>query len=313
MTRPPLLPALLAALLLTPALSGCDAPAPTPEPEAVSLLGEPLHRPQLTDETRERLEAQLAEARADLEANPGDADAIIWVGRRLAYPGRYQEAVEVFSEGIRLHPEDARMYRHRGHRYITLRRLDDAIRDLERAAELTLGEPDEIEPDGMPNPYGIPTSTLQSNIWYHLALARYLKHDFEGALEAWRECMEVSTNNDMRVATADWLYMTLRRLGRDAEAVEVLEPFHADMEILENDAYHRRLLMYRGELTPEELLAVDDQDPVQVATYGYGVANWYLYNGEEERAFQLFRRILEGTNWAAFGYIAAEAELAHRR
>jgi tetratricopeptide (TPR) repeat protein len=313
MTRPPLLPALLSSLLLIPTLGGCEAPAPTAEPEAVSLLGEPLHRPGLTDEARERMEAQLAEARADLEANPGDADAIIWVGRRLAYPGRYQEAVETFSEGIRLHPDDARMYRHRGHRYITLRRLDDAIRDLERAAELTRGEPDEIEPDGMPNPSGIPTSTLQSNIWYHLALARYLKHDFEEALEAWRECMAVSANNDMRVATADWLYMTLRRLGRDAEAAAVLEPFHADMEILENDAYHRRLLMYRGELTPEELLAVDDEDPVQVATYGYGVANWHLYNGEEERALQLFERILEGTNWAAFGYIAAEAELAHRR
>jgi tetratricopeptide (TPR) repeat protein len=312
-------PAALLLAFLPLVLTGCQDPGPAPEaatetaPEATSLLGEPLYRPPIDAEALQRMEAQLAEARADHEANPRDADAIIWFGRRLAYPARYRDAVEAFSEGIPLHPDDARMYRHRGHRYITLRRLDDAIRDLERAAELTRGEPDEIEPDGMPNPFGIPTSTLQSNIWYHLALARYLKHDFEGALEAWRQCMEVSATDDMRVATADWLYMTLRRLGRDAEAASVLDPFHADMEILENQAYHRRLLMYRGELTPEEILAVDDQDPVQVATYGYGVANWYLYNGDEERAFQLFERILEGPNWAAFGYIAAEAELAHRR
>jgi hypothetical protein len=105
-----------------------------------------------------------------------------------------------------------------------------------------------------PTQYGIPTSTLHSNIWYHLALAHYLRHDFERALPAWRRALEVSTNDDMYVATADWLYMTLRRLGRDAEAAAVLEPIHADMRILENHAYHRRLLMYRGEVEPDELL-----------------------------------------------------------
>jgi hypothetical protein len=49
---------------------------------------------------------------------------------------------------------------------------------------------------------------------------------------------------------------------------------------------------------------------VQLATYGYGVANWHLYNGDRYTAEVLFRRILEGSNWAAFGYIAAEAEIA---
>jgi TonB family protein len=194
--------------------------------EAVSLLGEPLVRPAIAHDRRLALEADLAEARATYEADPGDADAIIWLGRRLAYLGRYHEAVETFSEGIRKHPDDARMYRHRGHRHITLRRLDAAVRDLDHAARLTRGQPDEIEPDGAPNPYGIPRSTLQSNVWYHLALAHYLKGDFDAALPAWREALEVSTNDDMWAATADWLYMTLRRLNRDAEAAAVLEPVH---------------------------------------------------------------------------------------
>ena len=120
----------------------------------------------------------------------------------------------------------------------------------------------------------------------------------------------MSTNDDMLVASTDWLYMTLRRLGREAEAAAVLEPITPDMRILENDAYHRRLLMYKGLVPAEELLAVDTDDAVQLATYGYGVANWYLYNGDAERAQQIFERILTGPNWAAFGYIAAEAELA---
>jgi tetratricopeptide (TPR) repeat protein len=279
-------------------------------PEALSLLGRPLFRPAIAPETRERLQAELAQARVRYEANPRDADAIIWLGRRHAYLGEYRTAIDVFTEGIEKHPTDARMYRHRGHRYITTRQLNRAIADLERAAELTRDKADEVEPDGAPNRYNIPVSTLQSNIWYHLALAHYLRHDFERALPAWRRSLALSQNDDMVVASADWLYMTLRRLGRTDEAAQLLERISPSMRILENDAYHRRLLMYKGLLPADSLLRANTADAVQVATYGYGVANWYLYNGDRHAAETLFRRILSGPNWAAFGFIAAEAELA---
>jgi tetratricopeptide (TPR) repeat protein len=278
--------------------------------EALSLLGRPLFAPDLAPETRERLEADLRAARAAYERDPMDADGIIWLGRRLAYLGEYRAAIDVFTEGVAKHPNDARMYRHRGHRYITTRQFSRAISDLQRAAQLVEGRPDEIEPDGAPNRHNIPVSTLNTNIWYHLALAHYLRHDFEKALPAWQRAVDASTNDDMLVAGSDWLWMTLRRLGRDDEATRVLERIRPEMTILENDAYHRRLLMYKGVLRPELVMPADTDDPVQLATYGYGLANWYLVHGDRERAQGLFRRILEGRNWAAFGYIAAEAELA---
>jgi len=322
-------PRAAAPLLLAAALAACATPpraavppsaqspsspaAPSEAPvEATSLLGEPLRRPALDAATRARLEADLARARAEHDAAPTDAERIIWLGRRLGYLGRHREAVDAFTRGMALHPGDARLLRHRGHRYITLRDFARAEADLERAAELVRGHPDEVEPDGAPNRFGIPTSTLQSNVWYHLGLARYLQGDFAGALDAYREAMRVSTNDDMLVATSDWLYMTLRRLGRDAEAARVLEPIRRDMRILENEAYHRRLLMYRGELPADSLLA-GGADPLTVATQGYGVGNWYLYNGDRARAMEVFRRVVAGGNWGAFGYIAAEAELARER
>ena len=317
-------PRAAAPLLLAAALAACATPpranlppsspaAPSDAPvEATSLLGEPLRRPTLDAATRARLEGDLARARAEHDAAPADADRIVWLGRRLGYLGRHREAVDAFTRGIALHPDDARLLRHRGHRYITLRDFSRAEADLERAAELVRGRPDEVEPDGAPNRFGIPTSTLQSNVWYHLGLARYLQGDFAGALDAYREAMRVSTNDDTRVATSDWLYMTLRRLGRDAEAARVLEPIRRDMRILENEAYHRRLLMYRGELAADSLLA-GGADPLTVATQGYGVGNWHLYNGDRARAMQVFRRVVAGGSWSAFGYIAAEAELARER
>jgi tetratricopeptide (TPR) repeat protein len=282
------------------------------EVEAVSLLGQPLVRPVLPEETRRRYEEALAEARQRSYADPGDADALIWLGRRTAYLGRFRDAVEIYSRGIQQHSRDARLYRHRGHRYITIRELDRAIADLEHAAARTTGREDEIEPDGLPNARNTPTSTLQSNIWYHLGLAYYLQGDFERALRAYRACMAVSKNHDMLVATSHWFYMTLRRLGRDAEAARVLEPIRADLDVIENGAYHRLLLMYKGELPVDSLLPASSSAALDDVTTAYGVGNWYLYNGDAARAEEVFRKIVAAGNWAAFGAIAAEAEVARR-
>ena len=291
---------LIAAVLL---LASCASSPSTPLPTAPP--------PAMSDETRARHEQNLAAARAAYEASPNDAGAIIWLGRRTAYLGRYAEAIEIFGEGIRKHPRDARMYRHRGHRWITMRQFDRAIEDLSRAASLIRGTPDQIEPDGLPNARNIPTSTLQSNIWYHLGLAHYLKGDFEKALEAYRACMAVSKNPDGVVSTSHWLYMTLRRLGRAKEAEEVLGPISMEMDVIENSAYHKLLLMYGGDVAPEELEAGQDPNTVDGATILYGIANWWLYNGQPERARPLLQKITAGRQWSAFGYIAAESEL-HR-
>jgi len=279
-------------------------------PEAVSLLGKPLFSPEPTGDQKMKLEADLAEAQAEYDKNPRDAEAIIWLGRRLAYLGRYRDAMDVYSKGIALHPDNAKLHRHRGHRHITVREFDRAIADLDRAASLVKGQPDEIEPDGAPNKFNKPRSTLQSNIWYHLGLAQYLKGDFQAALASYLECMKVSkVNDDMLVATSDWLYMTYRRLGRTDDARRVLDLIKEDMEILENTAYHRRLLMYKGLVQPDSLLAAGAGDDVQIATQGYGVGNWYLYNGDKTKAREILDKVVSGRGWAAFGYIAAEAEL----
>jgi tetratricopeptide (TPR) repeat protein len=184
--------------------------------------------PQLSEATRTDFETKLAEARKNVETK-ASADHLIWLGRRSAYLGRYKDSINIYSEAIKSSPRDARPYRHRGHRFITLRCFDLAIADFVQAAKLIKGKPDEIEPDGVPNSRNIPTSTLQSNIWYHLGLAHYLKGNFKEALVAYREAEKVSTNPDMLVATTHWLYMTLRRLGREKEAsIEVakIKPDH---------------------------------------------------------------------------------------
>ncbi len=279
------------------------------KPEATSILGKPLYPMELPPDARKPLEANLAAAEADYAKNPRSEDAIIWLGRRQAYLWRYRDAIDTFSKGLALHPKSYKLYRHRGHRHITVREFDRAVADYEKAVALVRNVPDEVEPDGAPNKYGKPRSTSHSNIWYHLGLAYYLKGDFTNALSAYQECMKFSTNDDMRVATLDWLYMTYRRLGRHGAARLLLDQVTEKMDILENDSYHRRLLMYKGELKPDQLLDTANADDLTIATQGYGVGNWYFVEGNKARAKEIFDKVVQGRQWAAFGYIAAEVDL----
>lgn len=279
-------------------------------PEAFSLFGDPLFPQPLRPEVLEKQKELYSQAFSDWEQKPDDADTIIWLGRRTAYLGRIRDSIAIFSIGIEKHPEDPRMYRHRGHRFISLRLFEQAIDDLEKAGQLIKGKPDEIEPDGLPNERNKPTSTLQFNIWYHLGLAYYLVGDYESALQAYQECLKVSGIPDKLVSTSHWTFMTLRTLDREEEAKELLEPINEKMEIIENQHYHQLLLMYKGNLTPEDLLAkARAQGPLAIATVGYGIGNWYMNNGEEDKAKEVYEEILRTGGWAGFGYIAAEADL----
>jgi tetratricopeptide (TPR) repeat protein len=297
--------ALLALISATPA-------AQTGKPEATSLSGKPLLIPA-TIPNRQKLDADLAQAEKDLAAKPKDAEAIIWVGRRLGYLWRYNDAIAMFTKGIELYPDNPKFYRHRGHRYISIRQFAKAQADFEKAVQLIKGKPDEIEPDGAPNPANKPRSTLQFNIWYHLALSHYLQGNYARAYDAWLECMKVSNNDDSVVANSDWMWMSLMRLGRKAEAAKVLERIQPKMDILENTAYHRRLLMYKGLEKPEALLDTAKADDTTIATQGYGVGNYFLVNGDVAKAKEVFQKVTAGGGWNAFGFIAAEADLARMK
>ncbi len=310
------------AVLLSVILTACAPTQPAthaspfpPGTQAVSLLGDTLRAFPLAADTRVRYEAQLAEARAAYDRAPTNADSIVWLGRRLAYLGRIREAIDVYGRGIAIHPNNAWLYRHRGHRYITVRDLPRAIADLERAAGLVRGTPDETEPDGQPNALNQPIGTLHSNIDYHLALAYYLSGDFARALPVYQRELAGPINDDRRVSITHWYYMALRRLGRAADAARVLAPISRDMKVIENETYLRLLLLYRGELPADSVLSTNASGEMSVtdATAAYGIGNWHLYNGRAAEAERIFKRILGGGQWGAFGYIAAEVEVARRR
>jgi len=276
--------------------------------QGTSLLETPLLRRQVNPQ-RDSLQIQnYMSALKAYEADKEQADNIVWLGRRMAYLGDYRKAIEIYSEGIEKFPNEPRFYRHRGHRYISTRQFDNAISDFKIAVTLIKGSNDVVEPDGIPNRLNQPVSSLHTNIWYHLGLVYYLKGDLKNALSAFQECLQASKNDDMIVATSHWLYMILQRMELAEEARLVLEPIHKDMDIIENMAYHKLLLFYKGELSEKEFAgnaSLGSSEAVQ-----YGIGNWYYYNDNTNKALSMFKTLIENGNWAGFGYIAAEADLS---
>ena len=274
--------------------------------EAITLFGDTLHTPEA--EPGKALDNYVAAKKAQ-EENPNDAEALIWYGRRTAYLGQFQKAIEVYTSGISQFPADARFYRHRGHRYISTRQYDKAIADFEKAASLIEGQEDEIEPDGLPNERNIPLSTLHGNIWYHLGLAHYLQNNMEKALEAYSNRTVTHKYDDNIVSGAYWLYMINRRLGRDSEAEEVLQEIKEGMDIIENTSYYKMCLFYKG-LLQEQDLKPEGPGSASNDVFSYGLGNWYLHEqSDTSTAKAYFKELLAKGNKFSFAYLAAESDL----
>jgi tetratricopeptide (TPR) repeat protein len=305
---------LLFVLLLT--LFAACTQKPNPESEVIALPVEdsifttPLGKIYPIPVPNEAALANFDQAKKAYEANPTDVEALIWYGRRTAYLGKYRQAIAIYSEGIKNFPQDARLYRHRGHRYISIRNYEAAIADLEKAASLIQGTVDQIEPDGMPNAQNIPLSSLHSNVWYHLGLAYYLSQQYEEAYRAYLKCRESGDNYDNIVSSTHWLYLIQLRLGNPERADSLLAPIQKAGVVIENQSYADLCQLYKGWISPDTLLQASPGNPSNDAV-NYGLASWYLHQGDSSKGIQLLEALVAGKAFTSFGYLAAEGDLMH--
>jgi len=253
--------------------------APPQQAEYTSPLG-------TTHYARAMRSELLAEMEAKLEA-ADTAEELLEVGNEFATYRLYRRAIAIYSRAIELRPDWAALYRDRGHRRISLRDFGGAIQDLQQGARL---DNDSLE------------------IHLHLALAYYFTGDFSAARDSLERCLELAETEDERVGASYWLYLTLKRLGDDAGARELLDGFHAGSRVDQSAPLLELLLFHKG-LVKEADLLTDETAGIQLATYGYGVACRYLFEGKEQEAHELLRRIVRLRFWPAFGFIAAEMEL----
>lgn len=279
----------------------------TPREQGQTLLGTPLREPDWSPETRARLEEDLAIARAQFEVAPQREDSFIWLGRRLGYLTRWEEAIEVFTQGLEVHPESYKLLRFRGRHLARSRQLDLAIADYRRGSELMEGQQDSFEPDGIINARNQFLGTYKSNFHYYLAQTSYAVGDYEttvsGMERSYAEPL-LGATSDRLVATSYWLYLAHRKLGQDAEARAVVDRVAEGLELVENFTYYNGVLFFKGVRTAEELLPEAD------SIVKFAIAMEHSFDGEQERAEEMWLEIVEGS---AQGFWPAEAEILFAR
>ena len=234
----------------------------------------------------------VARAESTLAAEPRNIDKLIQVGLAHAAIRQYREAIRVFTRGITQAPGNPLLYRWRGHRYISVRELDSALTDLTR---------------------GIRLDSMNYDIWYHLGVARFVRAEFPAAADAFAHAQRLAPNDNEIAGATDWLWMSLSRGGRAADARAALARAHDSLRITTATAYAQRLKLYMGRITPDQVLTPADTGDVAVATLSYGVGNWFLVRGDRAAARSWFERAVRSGGWPAFGFIAAEAELRRMR
>ena len=233
-------------------------------------------------------------ARAALESNPGNITQIIDLGVAQSGARQFREAIATFTRGLAIEPNNALLLRWRGHRYLSVREFDRAFADLTRGGKID--------------------STIYG-IWYHLGVVQYLRGDFAEAAASFAKAQPIAPDPGELAGSTDWLWMSLSRAGRGADARVMLDRMlerRPDSKPVTN-AYTRRLQLYRAEIGPEAVVTPADTDELQIATLAYGLGNWYLVRGDKAQARSAFERSIQSGGWPGFGFMASEAELRRLR
>ena len=260
-------------------------------PQVTSLLGRKLYAQ--TDD------GSIAAARKKLAAGPKDVKLILALSQAQAGRRQYREAIATCTKGLQSAPKSADLYIERGHRELGLREFKAAERDLSHAASL---DPSKLD------------------AFYHLGLAYYFQGQFVAAAESFRKALALAKSDDSVIDCSNWLYVSLRRAGQPAEAAEVLKRITPEMKNTEPHLlfYLHLLRFYQGKLSEKEVLpprpAAPNDTEAELAfdTVTYGVGNWRLYNNHDPKgAAMLFRKVVTGQAWNAWGFVGSEVALAH--
>jgi len=236
-------------------------------------------------------------ARAKLAADTNNASLAVALSQAQAGRRQYREAVETCTKALAAAPDNVDLLIERGHRELGLRNFTAAQADLERATSL---DPKKI--DG----------------FYHLGLAHYFQAQFDAAADAFRKALALAPNNDNVIDCTNWLYVSLRRAGKDDEAAQVLGKITPDIKNAgPHYAFYLRLLhFYQGSISELDVMPPKPKDPndteaeLAFDTVTYGVGNWHLCAHDPDRPRELFQRVVAGEAWNAWGFVASEVELA---
>jgi tetratricopeptide (TPR) repeat protein len=141
-------------------------PVAAQQPEAMSMLQEPLYAPSFPRDVRARLESELATTREAYDKDHSNVDAALAYIRAQIALGHIGDALETIAHAIEAKPDDDRLVLERARALVLYRKFDAAERDSRKALDT------------------IPEASCT------LGLALYMKLQFPQAREAYEKCAD---------------------------------------------------------------------------------------------------------------------------
>ena len=258
---------------------------------------------ELTSLLGKRLESQaddkgvVAAARKALAADPDSIALAIKLSAAEASMWMNREAAATCTKALAAHPHSIELLTERGHRRLALRQFRRARVDLKRAASLGSKSPE---------------------TFYHLGLAELFLGNYAAASAAFCDKgLPLAPNEDSKVNFANWCYATSRRAGLNDKANQAIAWVGSQPPTGHSEFYYNLVRFFQKEKTETEIVPAaagsDMESELRFTTVAFGVANWYLANGDRAKAKSYFEKIVQGKVWGTWGYVGSEVELARMR
>lgn len=242
-----------------------------------------------------------AEIRKQLEDDA--EDPMLWykLGNAVSDEEGAEAGIEIYSQGLLYNPFDAWLHFGRGRKNIGLLRFERCIADVNLAIR--------FHPEVW-------------NFWYYRAVANNLAGNSQAAVDDFMHCFKLSTPEE-QYPLVDWMFLSYLDMGDKQKAKEVLELIdHNVMPPTMDYAYRRRVMLYKGVITPEEFIDLEHikantldkpgRVELEVQTLTFGLFAYYDYIGDTEKANEVLLRITTFPPSAAFGCLKGNA-IARKR
>ena len=227
------------------------------------------------------LPAGIPDSLAVLQAKalPDSVEKFCALGKAFSRQLRYREAIDAYTDGLKLEPENLPLLRLRAGRYLTTLQSNLAITDFEKC--LSLG-------------------AEKLDCLYRIGLAYYYAGRYAQAMETFENCMPLC-DEEMGIAVIYWHTLSAVRAGK---APTLLNDYHTGMAVGHHTAYEKSMQVWSGATSLSAMLQMleSEKDDLEYGIVLYGLL-WHPDCDEQE---YLYEKLLSRDGfWPSFAYLAA--------
>ena len=147
-----------------------------------------------------------SQAVTQAKALPDSIEKFLALGKAFSRQLRYREAIDAYTEGLKLEPENLPLLRLRAGRYLTTLQSNPAIADFEKSMSL---------------------GAERLDCLYRIGLAQYYAGRYEQAMGTFEDCMPLC-DDEMGIAVLYWHTLSA---ARTEKAPTLLKYYHPDMAV----------------------------------------------------------------------------------